>query len=188
MSSETIELVHAAGAEHHSRFYRQSSWMMVTSVGSGVLMSLVHILSKFIPDSEYAAFGTLLQVVNWIALPAIGLQGLLAQQTSAVTTTSQKRQLVGTVRVVLLGTFCIWLVLFFMSVVFQSYLLRSLKISNPAALWITVVLGLVMLWLPIAFGVLQGRQNFLWLGWAAVCNGAGRVLLAGFIVLVLGGW
>jgi len=188
MSSETIELIHAAGAEQNSRFYRQSSWMMATSVGSGVLMSLVHILSKFIPDTEYAAFGTLLQFLNWITIPAIGLAGTFAQQTSAVTTPAQKRQLVGTIRAVMLGTCGIWLVLFFVCVGFQSYLLGSLKISNPAALWITIVLGLVMLWLPITMGLLQGRQNFLWLGWASVFNGAGRILLAAFIVLVLGGW
>jgi O-antigen/teichoic acid export membrane protein len=188
MSSEAVELIHAAGVDHPSRFYRQSSWMMVTSVGSGVLMSLVHILSKFIPDSEYAAFGTLLQFVNWIAIPAIGLGSIFTQQTSAVTTLTQKRQLVGTIRAVMLGTSVIWLILFFVCVGFQSHLLHALKISNPAALWMTIALGLVMLWLPIIFGLLQGRQNFLWLGWAAVCNGAGRVLLAAFIVLVLGGW
>ena len=188
MSAETVELVQSAGVEHRSSFFRQSGWMMVTTVGSGVLMALVHIFSKFIPDAEYAAFGTLLQFLNWITIPAIGLQVTFAQQTSSVTTLAAKQQLAGTVRAVVGGTFAIWIIIATICFIYQPQLLRSLKIANPTALWVTVLLGLVMLWLPITFGLLQGRQNFLWLGWASVFNGGGRILLAGVIVLLLGGW
>lgn len=188
MSVEAVELTQSSGAEHRASFFRQSGWMMITTIVSGVLMALVHIFSKFIPDAEYAAFGTLLQFLNWITIPAIGLQVTFAQQTSAVTTLSGKRQLAGTIRAVIGGTFLIWVLLVVICFTGRQALLQSLKIANPSALWVTILLGLVMLWLPVAQGLLQGRQNFLWLGWAYVFNGGGRIMLAGAIVLVLHGW
>ncbi|HEX4645223.1 MAG TPA: hypothetical protein VH598_06395, partial [Verrucomicrobiae bacterium] len=51
-----------------------------------------------------------------------------------------------------------------------------------------VLVSLTMLWLPIFQGLLQGRQNFLWLGWVAIFNGVGRVFVVGLIVTVLHGW
>jgi len=44
------------------------------------------------------------------------------------------------------------------------------------------------LWLPLFWGVLQGQQNFFWLGWSNIFNGAGRMGVASFIVLLLGGY
>ena len=40
-------------------------------------------------------------------------------------------------------------------------------------------------WLPMFYGVLQGQQNFLWMGWSMIANGVGRVGLAAFAVLAL---
>jgi O-antigen/teichoic acid export membrane protein len=159
--------------------------MMAASVGSGVLMSLVHVFSKFIPDSEYAAFGTLLQLLNWIAIPALGLQPTFAQQTSAATSEAHQRQLVGTVRAVLRGTFCIWLAIALATILWHNRLLAALKLSSPAAIWLMLFAGLLMLWVPIFQGLLQGRQNFLWLGWAAVFNGVGRLGLGALIVFLV---
>lgn len=45
--------------------------------------------------------------------------------------------------------------------------------------------GLMMLWQPILQGVLQGRQNFLWLGWVSMFNGVGRVGISGIFVWLL---
>ncbi|GIT77675.1 MAG: hypothetical protein Ct9H300mP32_0570 [Verrucomicrobiota bacterium] len=36
-------------------------------------------------------------------------------------------------------------------------------------------------------GILQGRQNFAWLGGAAIVNGVGRFVAVGIIVALLGG-
>jgi len=46
---------------------------------------------------------------------------------------------------------------------------------------------LVMVWLQLFQGLLQGRQNFLWFGWATILNGAGRVVIGGVIVIALAG-
>ena len=58
-------------AEHKSSFFRQSGWMMIATVGSGFLMSLVHVFSKVIPNEEYATLGALIQVLNWISAPNV---------------------------------------------------------------------------------------------------------------------
>src|SRR5208337_1952437 len=54
-------------------------------------------------------------------------------------------------------------------------------------LWLTVAVALTMLWLPIFQGLLQGRQNFLWLGWVTIFNGVGRVVIGVVIVFLLHG-
>jgi hypothetical protein len=61
-----------------------------------------------------------------------------------------------------------------------------LKISQPAALWITVLIGLASLWSPVLKGVLQGQQNFLGLGWVLILDGVGR-FAAVWVILALGG-
>lgn len=159
--------------------------MVVTTVAAGVFMSLVHILSKFMPNEEYAAFGALLQLLGWIGIPTIGLQATFAQQTSAVRTTGQRHQLVGAFHFMLRGTFCLWLMLLLAAFLFQRQLLDALKIPHPAALWLMMVVGLFTLWLPTTQGLLQGRQNFRWLGWAILANSLGRLLMATAAVLLV---
>src|SRR5581483_1359002 len=41
------------------------------------------------------------------------------------------------------------------------------------------------LWMPLFTGVLQGRQDFFWMGWASIINGIGRIVVAVFMVMVL---
>src|SRR6266487_4181108 len=44
---------------------------------------------------------------------------------------------------------------------FGHTIMHKLGITNPAGLWVTVLIGLAALWRPLVQGVLQGRQNFL---------------------------
>src|SRR5260370_37273281 len=74
------------------------------------------------------------------------------------------------------------------AIVGENACVGDLNLSNQAALWLTVLVSLTMLWLPIFQGLLQGRQNFLWLGWVAVFNGVGRIFIVGLIVILLHGW
>jgi O-antigen/teichoic acid export membrane protein len=187
MPAETAVSLHPADASHKSTFFRQSGWMMIATVVGGMFMSFIHILSKKLPASEYSAFGTLLQVVNWVGIPAIGLQMVFAQQTSAVVTENQRRQLVGTLKAVMLWTFCLWVVMALVTLVCQTQVVAGLHLSKPSALWLTLMVGFMMLWFPIVQGLLQGRQNFLWLGWTAIFNGVGRVLIGAVVVYALHG-
>jgi O-antigen/teichoic acid export membrane protein len=71
--------------------------------------------------------------------------------------------------------------------IWQQDVLARLQIVNPAALWVTVLVALGCLWFPLFCGLLQGQQNFLWLGWAIILNGAGRLAAVAVIVLLLQG-
>jgi O-antigen/teichoic acid export membrane protein len=100
--------------------------------------------------------------------------------------TNRLKPLAGMIRLVLGGTFVLWLLSMVAVLAFQNRILQRLQIVNPAGLWLTMVIVLLALWLPIFWGLLQGRQNFLWLGWSMMLNGIGRIGLAAVVVLALG--
>lgn len=162
--------------------------MMISAVAGGALMFAVQIFSKkFLNDQEYSSFAALIQVTNWINIPALGLQMVFAQQTAAAITDEQRGQLVATMKAVMLWTFCIWLAVVLTALIYRNEWVVALKLSNPVSLWLTLGVGLMLIWQQIYLGLLQGRQNFLWFGWSNIANGAGRVLLGGLIVIVLHG-
>lgn len=169
-------------------FFRQTGWMVVATTAGGLLMWLVHVpAAAKLPTAEYGVMLALLQVTNLMLIPAVGLQTIVAQQTAAAIHPPQQRQLAHTLRVLLTGVSLVWLVMVAGVFGFRHGLVSGLQIRNPAALWVTVSIGLAMLWWPILSGVLQGRQNFLWLGCLQVANGAGRLLGILVIVVLLGG-
>ena len=162
--------------------------MVISTVASGVFMWAVHTLSKVLPPGEYSVFSTMFQLLNWVTIPAIGLQMVFAQQAATALGDAQQRELASAARAVGKGVFGLWLVVAGLLAWRQQEIASTLQVMNPMALWLTLGCALTMLWLPILGGVLQGRQNFLWLGWSAIFSGVGRFASASFIVLVLGGW
>src|ERR1044071_2588481 len=182
------QIIQMTQATHRAAFFRQSGWMMFATVAGGVFMYAVHMIAKQMPKEEYGVFTTLLQIVTLMGIPAIGLQSVFAQQAAAAMTEDHERALAGVLRGVLRAIFFIWLAMAFIVFVFRQQVLEGLKIANPAALAITVVIGLAAMWYPIMMGLLQGRQNFLWLGWASIFNGVGRFAAICVIVLFLGGY
>ena len=188
MSVANIETMPAA-EKHHITFFRQSGWMMFASTASGALMWAVHpIVTRAMPKEEYGVFTTLLQVVTLMAIPAGGLQPVIARQQAAAITEQQQRVVASEFRAVVKAIFFIWLAMAAVAGVFWSQALAGLKIVNPAALAMTVMIGLAALWMPLVMGILQGRQNFLWLGWTSILNGVGRFSLICIIVLIFHGW
>jgi O-antigen/teichoic acid export membrane protein len=175
MAVETTaaQTAHSAAA-HRATFFRQSGWMMVATTAGGILMYAVHMVARRMPKEEYGVFTTLLQTVSLMSIPAVGLQGVFTQQAAGAITAEHERALAGVVRGVLRGTFFIWLVMAAAAFLFREQILAALKISNPTALWVAVVIGLAALWRPVMQGVLQGRQSFLWLGNQMIADGAGR--------------
>ena len=71
----------APPATERATFFRQGGWMMLATLMGGVLSWAVHLLSKFIPASEYGTLITLLSVVNLV--PTLPLQMVFAQQSGA---------------------------------------------------------------------------------------------------------
>lgn len=186
MPAETIETVPAAKEKHHLAFFRQSGWLMVANIGGGGLMFSVHMLAKKIPDAQYGIFGVLLAVA--MCVPNMPLQMVFAQQTAQALATGRERELSGFIRLTWLGTLVFCAVLGLGLFHWRQEILTHWRITNPACLWITLVVVLLSLWLPMVWGLLQGQQNFLWLGWSNIGNSFGRLAVAAFLVLALGGY
>jgi O-antigen/teichoic acid export membrane protein len=157
--------------------------MMIATVAGGMFMTAVHLLSRAMPASQYGEFGALLSVAMFI--PAMPLQMVLAEQTARARALHREHELSGLIRAAWLGTFVIWLVVVGLVLLFQSSIIAQWKITNPAALWLTLPVLLFTVWVPMLYGVLQGQQNFLWLGWSMMSQGVGRLALAALAVLVL---
>jgi len=165
-----------------STFFRQSAWLILATTVNGVFMIAVHMVASQIQSAEYAVFGTLLKVFLLMSFPAVGLQVIFTQQAAAAVSETERHRVAAATRALLQGTLFIWAVLGGLVLVQQKTVVSLLKISNPAALWITVVLGLGSLWLPILRGLLQGRQRFLGLGWVAILDGIARFTAVAFAV------
>jgi O-antigen/teichoic acid export membrane protein len=173
-------------------FFRQSGWMVFATVTGGALMYAVHIPAGRMDHSslggkpEYGVFLTLLQVLTQMTIPAVGLQTIVMRQTVAAIGDTQRHELSRAIRGLLAAMFVVWLVEMALTFFFQGDLLHSLKITNPAALWMAAAWGLWVLWQPVFNGLLQGRQDFLWMGWVSILGGLFRLLAVSVIVLWLG--
>jgi O-antigen/teichoic acid export membrane protein len=183
MLAEKVESAPISAAEHRASFFRQSGWLMIATVGGGVFMTAMHFLSNAIPAAEYSQFGVFLSVAMFI--PALPLQMVLAQQTARALALNREHELSGLIRAAWLGTFVLWLLAVGVVWLFQGAILAQWKITNPAALWLTLPVLLFTVWLPMFYGVLQGQQNFLWLGWSMMANGIGRLAIAALAVMAL---
>jgi O-antigen/teichoic acid export membrane protein len=172
-------------ASRRAAFFRQSGWLMIANVAAGVLMWAVHFLFRATGPEEYGLFVTFVGLA--MCIPNAPLQMVMAQQTAKALATRQTGELAGMTRMVWLGTSLLWLIGVAVVLVFQHDILVRWKVSNPAGLWITMLVLLLALWMPLFQGVLQGQQNFLWLGWSAMSQGIGRLGIAALAVLAFGG-
>jgi len=168
---------------HRSSFFRQSGWLMIANIGGGAFMWAVHFLNKRLPAGQYGEFGVFLAVL--MLLPNIPLQMVLTQQTAKSLATNNRSQLSGIIRMFLLGAALVWLVGSIIVLYFHNDILAHWKITNSAGLWITLVIMLFALWLPMFWGMLQGSQNFLWLGWSMIANALGRISVATIAVIAV---
>lgn len=173
-------------AAHRTSFFKQSGWLMIANIASGALMWAVHFLAKGIPPKEYGLFVALLSAV--MCIPALPLQMVMAHQTAQALALNRRRELAGMIRWVWLATFGVWLVAAIVVFALQARILGQWEITNPAGLWLTIASILFMFWLPLFAGVLQGQQNFFWLGWTMMSSSVGRVGVAAVAVLAFGGW
>ena len=183
MSSTKTETVPTIDHKPHAAFFRQSGWLMIAGIVGGLLTYGVHFLSKSVDEKEYAAFGTLLMVVA--CLPTMPLQMIFAQQTAKAVATGRERQIGKMIRQVVLWTFVVWLVLAALVLVFQKQIAAGWHLPGVSGLLVTLPLVLLSLCTPMFNGVLQGRQDFFWMGWSSILGGFGRVAGAAILVLAL---
>jgi hypothetical protein len=168
--------------KQHAAFFRQSGWLMIATIAAGAMSWAVHFLNKKIPDAEYSIFGVLLMVTACI--PTMPLQMVFAHQSAQALATNRERQLAGMVRLTWLCLSGLWVVAALAVLVLQDQIVSRLQLPGAAGLWVTMLAVLITLWVPIFIGMLQGRQDFFWMGWATMLGGAARLVVA--VVLVLG--
>jgi len=169
----------------HAAFFRQSGWLMIANIGCGSIFYLTHLLSKKITVSEYGAFGVMLAVA--MCVPNLPLQMVFAQQTARALATGGERALSGMIRLAWLGTLGLALLLAAGAAVWHREILSAWKLPNESGLWILLAVVLLCFWLPMFSGLLQGRQNFFWLGWLSILNAIARLAIAGTLVLCFAG-
>ena len=169
-------------------FFRQSAWMIGATLAAGTAMMLVHpLVSKRLGDAAFAEFKALMSTFYVISAASGGLWTLFGQQSAAAITPEQIRNVAATARRVCGWMAALWLVLAVGLWWWQSTLVQLWKLSNPAALWATWGLGLVSLMVSVFRGMLQGRQQFLELGWMSIFDGCGRLVAVWVVVTLLGG-
>ena len=183
MNAEKTETIPTVDHKPHAAFFRQSGWLMIAAIGGGLMSYGVHFLNKVIPAAEYSAFGVLLMVVSCV--PGTPLQMVFAQQTAAALATGRERQLSRLIRLAWRWTFITWLLVAALVFIFQKQIVAGWHLPSALALWITLPLLLFSLWGPLFGGVLQGRQDFFWMGWAGILAGVGRLAVAALMVMLL---
>ena len=161
--------------------------MITATFVSGVLMFTVHLFGGWMRKDEYGLFVTLLQVLNLMMIPALGLQTVFAQRTAAAIDENQKADLAVSTRRIFQICFLSWLVIGTCALLFKAPILETLQANAPLPIYLTILVGLPQLCLPMLLGILQGRQNFAWLGGVSIVNGAGRFLAVGVLVALLAG-
>ena len=184
MNSETTSPPPAQAAKPHASFFKQSGWLMISSIGGGLLTWAVHFLAKRIPQADYSIFGTLLMVTA--VLPTMPLQMVFAAQTASALATNRTRQLSGMLRLAFLSVTVVWLVVALLVFVYQGSIVSAWKLGSATPLWITLGTVLVALWGPMFTGMLQGCQDFFLIGWATMLGGISRIATAAILVLALG--
>ena len=182
MSLAKAETIPLTASAHRSSFFRQSGWLMIANIGGGALMWAVHFLTGFLRPGQYGDFGAFLAFL--MLLPNIPLQMTLTQQTAKALANNTQQQLSAIIRMFLLGSALIWLLGSVVVFCFRNDILAHLKVTDPSGVWVTLVIVLFALWLPMFWGMLQGQQNFLWLGWSMIINAIGRFGIAALAVIV----
>jgi O-antigen/teichoic acid export membrane protein len=185
MSAEKVETIPTIDHKPHAAFFRQSGWLMIANIIAGLMAMGVHLLAKKVSEAEYSIFGTMLMITACV--PMLPLQMVFAQQTARTLATNRSRQLAGMIRLGWLWTSILWAVAAVIVVAFQSRIMARWELTSSVTLWITLGAVLMNLWSPLFSGVMQGRQDFFWLGWAMILNGVGRVVVAVLLVMAFHG-
>ena len=163
-------------AERESKlaFLRQSGWLALATGIAGVTSYAVH---PFIKDAkaEYGAFTAMLQLLNLIAIPAIGLQAVFTHKAAEAKTDDDHKRLAREQIAIGIVVFALAAVVFAWVYFKGNVLAASMKLPSLNVLLVTLASGVFALLLPMVYGVLQGRQRFFWLGWAMLSLGVVRL-------------
>ena len=165
-------------------FLRQSGWMAIATAVGGAASFAAHIFAKDMPKEEYGGFTAMLQLLNLIAIPAIGLQAVFAVKAAQRKSETDDFRMAREQWAITVVVLALALVVFIVARLKGDSLVTALSLPSWWVLALTLGAGVFALLMPMMFGVLQGRQNFLWLGWALLSLGVLRLAaMAGLIRL-----
>ena len=161
--------------------------MMTATTLSGLFMFAVHLVAApWFNEGDYSHFYTMIMILNFSMIPALGLQTVFAHEAAAVRDKAGQRCLAGnTIGILALFT-GIWAAAAMLIWLGQERVLRWLQLEDAQGFWVTLCAVLPHFWLPVFCGILQGKQWFGWLGGAIVSNGLGRFLAAALVLFFLG--
>ena len=162
-------------------FLRQSGWLALATGIAGLTSYAVH---PFIKDAkaEYGAFTAMLQLLNLIAIPAIGLQAVFTHKAAEAKTDDDHKCLAREQIAIGVIIFSVAAAAFAWVHFNGKALAASMKLPSLNVLSVTLASGVFALLLPMVYGVLQGRQRFFWLGWAMLSLGVVRLVAAAGLV------
>jgi O-antigen/teichoic acid export membrane protein len=172
-------------AHQKAAFFRQSGWLMIANIVGGALMLGVHILSKKVSDLEYGTVGALLGAS--ILIPSIPLQMIFTRETADGLARERVASLRAAARWSVGLLFVLWLPFLLIVVTQQQSILAHWKITQPITLWLFVGIILASLVTPVFGGLLQGKQDFFWLGWVQMLNALLRVGVAAAVIFLVPG-
>jgi len=182
MSETTNETIPTIDHKPHKAFFRQSGWLMIAAI-SGRRVDVPRPFpgqAKSVDETQYAAFGTLLTlVIDVRALHAVA-DDLLRnkeprrwqpERNGSSPASSGWRD----------GghSYCgrWWRCSCDFS---QRQIVCRLHLPDATGLLVTLPVILVYIWFPMFTGVLQGRQDFFWMGWAAIISASADLDLRHF--------
>src|SRR6476646_6471728 len=121
-------------AESKWAFFRQSGWLVIATATSGVfLMAVYSVVGRGqIPD--LSTFHSMLRLFAILGIFTSGLQNVTAQDAASALTPEAETQLAAATRSVARAIFIFWVVLAIGCLVFQTWLIQTLKIARPATL------------------------------------------------------
>ncbi len=156
---------------------------MIANIIGGGLMLCVHVLSQKVTD--YGTVGALLGAT--IIIPSIPLQMIFTREAAASLAVGNTRPLAAKARRSAVGLFCLWLAFLAVVVAMQRDILEHWKISQPITLWLFMLVMLTSLMTPVFGGLMQGKQDFFWLGWTMMLNAFLRVGVAALVIFTVPG-
>ena len=106
-------------------FLRQSGWVALATTIGGAASYAVHIFAKDMPKADYGVFTTLLQLINLLAIPAIGLQAVFAQKSAEAATSNSQVKLMEERCAIVIVVIVLWIAANIISVIYGENLVQN---------------------------------------------------------------
>ncbi len=161
--------------------------MALAAVVGGVFNMASNFVAQRMPEGQFNIFDTALSALGILAIPALGMQTAFAAQAAGAECDERRRELTSTMRCGSGLLALVWLMLAGWWWLREQQIMAAYNLTQPAMLWVLLFIVLVTLLVSVLFGSLQGRQDFLTLGWVTLLNGLGRFLVLFAVVRGLNG-